>query len=75
MELENHSKGRRREKEEMMDKRSYTFLNFGLASATLGGHPCQTEHLQRLVERRAAKEDRKVVTVETAFEGGSLHRD
>jgi len=32
MELENHSKGRRREKEEMMDKRSYTFLNFTIAS-------------------------------------------
>jgi hypothetical protein len=46
-----------------------------LVFATLGGHPCQTEHLQRLVERRAPEEDGEVVAVEAAFEGGSLHRD
>lgn len=36
-----------------------------------GGHPCQTEHLQGLVETGASKEHGQVVTLE----GGSLHRD
>lgn len=40
-----------------------------------GGYPCQTEHLQGLVETGASKEHGQVVVAVVALEGGSLHRD